>query len=50
MMYTQALVPGFRIVLNARGALLAYHASADGQPMFCPAERVVSPAVVDVAR
>ena len=50
MMYTQALVPGFRIVLNAGGQLLAYHAGKDAPPMFCPAERVVSPARVDGVR
>jgi hypothetical protein len=50
MMYTQALVPGFRIVLNAGGQQLAYHASTAGHPTFCPPERVVRPAAVDGVR
>lgn len=44
MMYTQALVPGYRIVLQAGEQLLNYHAGArGGGPSFCPAERVASP-------
>ena len=50
MMYTQALVPGYRIVLRADGHTLNYHASDRGRPAFCPAERVVTSAVVDGAR
>jgi hypothetical protein len=44
MMYTQALSPGYRIVLEAGGQMLNYHSSADGGPTFCPAERVEPPA------
>lgn len=39
MMYTQALVPGYFILLRANGEDSAYHAGRDGQPFFCPAER-----------
>jgi hypothetical protein len=44
MMYTQALVPGFRIRVRAGTATLDYHAGRHGAPMFCPAERSVEPA------
>jgi len=43
MMYTQALVPGYRIVLQAGGQQLAYHAGAQGSARFCPADRAVAP-------
>ena len=43
MMYTQALVAGYRIVLQAGGQTLNYHAMSRGRPMFCPASRVVPP-------
>ena len=43
MMYTQALVPGYRIVLQAPGQTLNYHSSAKSGPTFCPAERVSAP-------
>jgi hypothetical protein len=44
MMYTQALVPGYRIVLRAGGETLNYHAALRGPPSFCPASRVQGPA------
>lgn len=44
MAYTDALVPGYRIVLEAGGRTLEYHSSMKGGPQFCPAERVRSPA------
>ena len=44
MMYTQALVPGFRIRVRAGAETLDYHAGRRGAPMFCPAGRVVPPA------
>jgi len=50
MLYTQALVPGYRIVLRANGQTLNYHSSDRGHPAFCPAERVVTSAFVDDAR
>jgi hypothetical protein len=34
-MYTQALVPGYRIVLRAEGVAYAYHGSAGGPPFYC---------------
>ncbi len=43
MMYTQALVPGYRIVLQAGDQALNYHAMSRGRPVFCPASRVVPP-------
>ncbi len=43
MMYTQALVPGYRVRLEARGVVLDYHASARGRPALCPAGRAQDP-------
>jgi hypothetical protein len=43
MMYTQALVPGYRVVLRAGGEELNYHAGRGGTPSFCPAEHVTPP-------
>lgn len=43
VMYTQALVPGYRIVLQAGDRVFNYHAGRGGVPRFCPAERVVPP-------
>jgi len=43
MMYTQALVPGYRIVLQAGEQTLNYHAMSRGRPVFCPASRVSAP-------
>jgi hypothetical protein len=43
MLYTQALVSGYRIVLLAGDLLLNYHAAARGKPVFCPAGRVMAP-------
>jgi len=44
MMYTQALVPGYRIRLRADGALHHYHGANGRPPSHCPAERVTEPA------
>jgi hypothetical protein len=44
LLYTQALVPGYRIVLQAAGQTLNYHVGGKGGPTFCPPERVVAPA------
>ena len=49
MMYTQALVPGFRIRMRAGTATLDYHAGRRGAPMFCPAGSVVPPVSSDPA-
>lgn len=35
MMYTQALVPGYQLVLEVDGALASYHASKDGPFSYC---------------
>jgi len=43
MMYTQALVPGYRIVLAADGERYHYHGARDKPPSYCPAERVATP-------
>jgi hypothetical protein len=36
MSYTQALVDGSRVLLEAEGRLYAYHAGPDGEPFLCP--------------
>jgi hypothetical protein len=43
MMYTQALVPGFRVRIEAGGRLLDYHAGARGGLVLCPAGRAIEP-------
>lgn len=43
MMYTQALVEGFYLVLSDGEGEHAYHAGRDGKPFFCPAERSQPP-------
>ncbi len=43
MMYTQALVPGYYIRLQADAVDHHYHAGRDGQPFLCPAERSLQP-------
>ena len=43
MLYTQALIAGYRIVLQAGEQTLNYHAMSRGKPVFCPAGRVVPP-------
>lgn len=47
MMYTQALVPGYRVRIDAGGKVLDYHAGRNGPPTFCPADRVIPPAARD---
>jgi hypothetical protein len=44
MMYTQALVPGYRVRIRAGGNELDYHAGPTGAPALCPAARAVEPA------
>ena len=41
--YTQALVPGYRVVLLARGLQLDYHAGLRGEPQLCAAGQAQSP-------
>ena len=43
MLYTDALVPGYRVRLQLGQQVLDYHAGRDGKPWLCPAERVVAP-------
>ena len=50
MMYTQALVPGYRIRIEAGGQVLDYHAGRSGRPVLCPAERSVEPSPSDASR
>ena len=41
--YTQALVPGWRVILRARDATYDYHATAKGHLILCPRERATDP-------
>lgn len=43
MMYTQALVEGFYILLADADGEHAYHSGRDGQPFFCPPDRSKAP-------
>ena len=47
MSYTDALVPGVQILLQANNTIHAYHSKFDGQPFYCPRERVEQPAADD---
>ncbi|MBM2854600.1 MAG: hypothetical protein HW417_1528 [Steroidobacteraceae bacterium] len=47
MLYTQALVPGYRVLLRASGEMLDYHASANGHLALCLPERVIDPVIDD---
>ena len=49
MMYTQALVPGYRVRIEAGGQVLDYHAGKSGRPVLCPAELARDPAPNDRA-
>lgn len=44
MIYTQALVPGYRVILRAGGQVFDYHAAANGHFVLCPPERAMEPA------
>jgi hypothetical protein len=44
LLYTQALVPGYRIRIEAGGETLDYHAGTRGAPQLCPPGRAVDPA------
>lgn len=41
--YTQALVPGFHVVLAVGGAEYHYHAGSHGRPFLCPDDRRKAP-------
>ncbi|MDH5540406.1 MAG: hypothetical protein OEY03_13470 [Rhizobacter sp.] len=43
VLYTQALVPGYRIRIEAGGAMLDYHAGLRGAPRLCPPGRSRDP-------
>lgn len=43
MMYTQALVPGYRVRLRGPAGEMDYHASASGSLVLCPAGRAIAP-------
>jgi hypothetical protein len=41
--YTQALVPGWRVILRVGAATYDYHATANGHLILCPRERATDP-------
>jgi len=43
MMYTQALVPGYRVVVEVGGERYDYHASLRGGISLCPAGQAIDP-------
>ena len=45
--YSQVLVSGFRIRIEAGAQTLEYHGSLRGQPFLCPAARIQPPTAVD---
>jgi hypothetical protein len=48
--YTQALVPGYRVRIRAAGQEFDYHAGLRGTVGFCPADRAVEPLPDDARR
>lgn len=50
MLYTQALVAGYRITIEAAGKSLDYHADQHGRVLLCPPERTVAPLAPPAAR
>lgn len=49
-LYTQALVPGWRIDVRGPGSEAVYHASKRGQWLWCPASRAQAPHGAPLAR
>jgi hypothetical protein len=47
MSYTQALVPGVLIILQAGNENFSYHAENNGVPFYCPSERIEVPASME---
>jgi hypothetical protein len=47
MNYTMALVPGYRIIIEANGQRLDYHATERGYLILCPPGRAVGPSTPD---
>jgi len=45
--YTDALVPGVQILLQVDNMIHAYHSKFDGEPFYCPRERVEQPVIDD---
>jgi len=43
MFYTQALVPGYRLVYRHAGSSYFYHGQHGKPPFYCPAERAGEP-------
>lgn len=43
VLYTQALVPGYRIRIGAGAEVLDYHAGRRGPPVLCPPDRALEP-------
>lgn len=43
MSYTQALVPGYRVIIKAGDETLDYHASHRGQLFVCQPQRAIDP-------
>jgi hypothetical protein len=43
MQYTQALVPGWRVILRVGDTIYDYHAAANGHLILCPRERAIDP-------
>jgi hypothetical protein len=44
MFYTQALVPGYRILVQAGSEVFSYHGRQGAAPFLCPSSRVETPA------
>ncbi len=44
MNYTQALVPGMQLLLEANGTVYHYHGGTGKSLFYCPAERAEAPA------
>jgi hypothetical protein len=47
MMYTQALVRGNRVRVDAAGTILLYHSGAQNTFVHCPADRAREPSPID---
>lgn len=47
MLYTEALVPGYRVLLRAGDETFDYHAAANGHLALCPPERALDPVIDD---
>lgn len=45
--YSQALVSGYRIRIEADARTLEYHGSLRGQPFLCPPSRIQPPTTMD---